>query len=151
MEMTEQRRSDRKRNQTDFLGATEAVAKDAGKTKESQLSACRAREAAIASAYEPLVGLVQLGEAGGGEGSALETALAQYDSSRSLRRRLAGVNSITSRCAARQGTEEKPVSDQYVDPFVIVDAEGKPVRALAIKWRDYPPASVCVSGHSWAG
>ncbi len=69
MQMTEPLRSDRKRNQTDFLGATEAVAKDAGKTKESQLSACRAREAAIASAYEPLVGLVQLGEAGGGEGS----------------------------------------------------------------------------------
>jgi hypothetical protein len=59
------RRSDRKRTQTQFLGATEAPR---SQTKESQLSACRAREAAVASAYEPLGGLVQLGEVGGGEG-----------------------------------------------------------------------------------
>jgi hypothetical protein len=33
------------------------------------LSVRRAREVAVAAAYEPLGGLVQLGEAGGGEGS----------------------------------------------------------------------------------
>jgi hypothetical protein len=61
------RRSDRKRTQTQFLEATETRG-GAGRTTESALSARRARAAAIASAYEPLGGLVQLGEAGGGEG-----------------------------------------------------------------------------------
>jgi hypothetical protein len=50
---------------TDFLGGTEA---GRDKTKQSQLSARLAREAAIASAYEPLVGLKQLGEVEGGGG-----------------------------------------------------------------------------------
>jgi hypothetical protein len=67
--MSEPRRSERKRTQTDFLGATESVAKAAGRTQAVQGIASRAREAAIASAYEPLGGLVQLGAAGGGEGS----------------------------------------------------------------------------------
>jgi hypothetical protein len=67
--MSDLLRSDRKRNQTDFLGATETVAKDTGKTRAGQGRARRARATAIAAAYEPLGGLVQLGEAGGGEGS----------------------------------------------------------------------------------
>ncbi len=69
MEMTKPRRSDRKRNQTDFLGATETVAQDAGRTQAVRGIARRARAAAIAAAYEPLGGLVQLGEVEGGEGS----------------------------------------------------------------------------------
>ncbi len=64
--MSELRRSDRKRRQTDFLEGTETGRRQ---TKESALSARRARAAAIAAAYEPLVGLVQLGEVEGGEGS----------------------------------------------------------------------------------
>ncbi len=63
------RRSDRKRTQTQFQGATETVARDAGRTRAVQGKARKAREAAVASAYEPLVGLKQLGEVGGGEGS----------------------------------------------------------------------------------
>jgi hypothetical protein len=63
------RRSERKRTQTQFQGATETVANNAGRTRAVQEIASRARAAAIAAAYEPLVGLVQLGEAGGGEGS----------------------------------------------------------------------------------
>jgi hypothetical protein len=66
--MSDLRRSERKRTQTQFLGATETVARDAGRTQAVQGIARRARAAAIAAAYEPLVGLVQLGEAGGGEG-----------------------------------------------------------------------------------
>jgi hypothetical protein len=70
--MSEPRRTDRKRTQTQFTGATEVKGKGGG-TKESALSACRAPEAAIASAYEPLVGLKQLGAV---EGTALHcTAL----------------------------------------------------------------------------
>jgi hypothetical protein len=67
--MSDLRRSERKRTQTQFQAATE-VRKKGGplRTKQSQLSAWRAREAAIASAYEPLVGLKQLGAVGGGEG-----------------------------------------------------------------------------------
>ncbi len=68
IEMAEPRRSDRKRNQTDFLGAGETLGRS-GRTKESELSACRAHEAAVANAYERLAGLKQLGEAWGGEGS----------------------------------------------------------------------------------
>jgi hypothetical protein len=68
MEMTEPRRSDRKRTATDFLGATETVARDAGRTRAVQAVAREAREAAVASAYQPLGGLVQLGAVGGGEG-----------------------------------------------------------------------------------
>jgi hypothetical protein len=56
------RRSQRKRTQTDFVGATEVE-----RTGRDQLSERRAREAAVASAYEPLVGLKRLG-GGGGEG-----------------------------------------------------------------------------------
>jgi hypothetical protein len=55
------RRSGRKRTQTQFEAATETVARDAGKTQAVQGRARRARAAAIAAAYEPLVGLVQLG------------------------------------------------------------------------------------------
>jgi hypothetical protein len=66
--MAELRRSERKRTQTQFEAATETVARDAGKTRAVQGRARRAREAAVASAYEPLVGLKQLGAAGGGEG-----------------------------------------------------------------------------------
>jgi hypothetical protein len=44
------------------------VHKKGGGTKESQLAASRAREAAVSSAYKPLVGLKQLGAVGGGEG-----------------------------------------------------------------------------------
>jgi hypothetical protein len=58
------RRSERKRNQTDFLGATETL-RDA---RRERPATSRARAAAIAAAYEPLGGLQQLGEAGGGEG-----------------------------------------------------------------------------------
>jgi hypothetical protein len=65
MEMTEQRRSERKRNQTDFLGATETR----GGTDRDRRSERRAHEAAVAAAYEPLVGLKQLGEVEGGEGN----------------------------------------------------------------------------------
>jgi hypothetical protein len=60
--MSELRWSDRKRTQTQSFMATEALG---GKTKESQLSARRAREAAVASAYDGLVGLVQLRGGGG--------------------------------------------------------------------------------------
>ncbi len=63
--MSELRRSDRKRTQTQFFEATETLGR---KTKESQLSACRAHAAAVASAYYPLGGLVQLGEVEGAEG-----------------------------------------------------------------------------------
>jgi hypothetical protein len=65
------RRSERKRTQTDFLGATETLrdGKEPGRRAAAQAKASRARAAAIAAAYEPLGGLVQLGEAGGGEGS----------------------------------------------------------------------------------
>ena len=63
------RRSERKRTQTQFQAATEPVARDAGRTQAVQGRAGRARAAAIASAYEPLVGLKQLGAVGGGEGS----------------------------------------------------------------------------------
>jgi hypothetical protein len=55
------RRSDRKRTQPQFTGATETL----GRQVRDQPAERRAREAAIASAYEPLVGLVQLGEVGG--------------------------------------------------------------------------------------
>jgi hypothetical protein len=68
MEMTKPRRSERKRTQTQFQGATETVANNAGRTQAVEGRARRARAAAIAAAYEPLGGLVQLGEAGGGEG-----------------------------------------------------------------------------------
>jgi hypothetical protein len=61
------RTSDRKRSQTQFQGATETH--KAHKSAEAQAKASRARAAAIAAAYETLGGLVQLGEAGGGEGS----------------------------------------------------------------------------------
>ncbi len=61
--MSEPRRSDRKRTQTQFQGGTEAP-----RTGRDRLSEALARAAAIASAYEPLVGLVQLGAVGGGEG-----------------------------------------------------------------------------------
>jgi hypothetical protein len=64
--MSDLRSSDRKRNQTDFLGATE-TGRDL--SAQAQAQARRARAAAIAAASEPLGGLVQLGEAGGGEGS----------------------------------------------------------------------------------
>ncbi len=57
------RRSDRKRTQTEFLGATEA---GRDRDKESVLAARRAHDAAVASAYEPMGGLKQLGEVGGG-------------------------------------------------------------------------------------
>jgi hypothetical protein len=67
--MSDLRRSERKRTQTQFEAATETVANSSGRTKAVQGRARRARAAAIAAAYEPLVGLVQLGEAGGGEGS----------------------------------------------------------------------------------
>jgi hypothetical protein len=63
--MSELRRSDRKRRQTDFLEGTEA---GRDKTTERALSARLAHEAAVESAYEPLVGLKQLGAMGGGEG-----------------------------------------------------------------------------------
>jgi hypothetical protein len=66
MDRAKPRRTDRKRSQTDFLGATEAPR---SQTKQSQLSARRAREAAIDSAYEPICALKQLGEVEGGEGS----------------------------------------------------------------------------------
>ncbi len=62
---SEPRRSQRKRNQTDFLGGTEAPRKS---VTEAKREARRAHEAAIASAYDRLVGLVQLGEAGGAGG-----------------------------------------------------------------------------------
>jgi hypothetical protein len=66
--MSEPRRSDRKRTQTHFQGATEVSGRGGG-TKDGKATARRARAAAVASAYEPLGGLKQLGEAGGGEGS----------------------------------------------------------------------------------
>jgi hypothetical protein len=72
------RRSGRKRTQTQFEAATETVAKDAGRTRAVQGIARRARAAAIAAAYEPLGGLVQLGEAGGGERLGGRVALAQW-------------------------------------------------------------------------
>jgi hypothetical protein len=59
--MSEPRRSDIKRNQTQFLGGTE----EQGAQRTSQESH-EAREAAVANAYEPLGGLKQLGEVGGG-------------------------------------------------------------------------------------
>jgi hypothetical protein len=62
-DMSEPRSSDRKRTPTDFLGATEAPR---SQTKAEQDKARRAHEAAVANAYGPLVGLKQLGEAGGG-------------------------------------------------------------------------------------
>jgi hypothetical protein len=58
------RRSDRKRTQTQFLWATETL----GGAGRDHAAERRAREAAVASAYEPLVGLKQLGAAGGGKG-----------------------------------------------------------------------------------
>ncbi len=58
----EQRRSERKRTQTDFLGATETLR--GGRRGTAGTS----RAAAIAAAYEPLAGLKQLGEVEGGEG-----------------------------------------------------------------------------------
>jgi hypothetical protein len=57
-------RSERKRTQTQFLGGTEV----SGRAGRDQPAERRARAAAIASAYEPLGGLVQLGAVGGGEG-----------------------------------------------------------------------------------
>jgi hypothetical protein len=60
IEMIELRRSDRKRNQTDFLGATETL-RDG---RRGTAGTSRARAAAIAAAYEPLAGLVQLGAVG---------------------------------------------------------------------------------------
>ncbi len=65
VEMSDLRRSERKRTQTQFEAATETVANSSGRTKAVQGIASRARAAAVASAYEPLGGLVQLG---GGEG-----------------------------------------------------------------------------------
>jgi hypothetical protein len=62
-DMSELRRSDRKRTATDFLGLAQAPPKS--QAAEVSQPARRAREAALASAYEPLVGLVQLCEVGG--------------------------------------------------------------------------------------
>jgi hypothetical protein len=61
------RRSERKRNQTDFLEATETRrdARRSGRGDEAQAKASRAHEAAVGNAYEPLGGLVQLGAVGG--------------------------------------------------------------------------------------
>jgi hypothetical protein len=61
------RRSERKRTQTDFLGATETLrdARRSGRRDEAQAKASRAHEAAVGNAYEPLGGLVQLGAVGG--------------------------------------------------------------------------------------
>jgi hypothetical protein len=56
--MSEERRSDRKPTQTDFLGLTQTPPK--GQAKAISEPARRARKAAVASAYEPLVGLKQL-------------------------------------------------------------------------------------------
>jgi hypothetical protein len=64
--MSDLRRSDRKRTQTQFTQATQALQV---RTQESERAASRRREAAVASAYGGLVGLKQLGAAGGGEGS----------------------------------------------------------------------------------
>jgi hypothetical protein len=58
------RRSDRKRTQTQFLEAKKTRG-GAGRTTESVLAARRAHDAAVASAYEPMGGLKQLGEVGG--------------------------------------------------------------------------------------
>jgi hypothetical protein len=65
------RRSERKRTATDFLGAAETRrdARGGGRSAAAQAKASRARAAAVGNAYEPLVGLVQLGEVEGGEGS----------------------------------------------------------------------------------
>jgi hypothetical protein len=57
----EQRRSERKRTQTEFFAATETL----GGTDRDPRSERRAREAAVASAYEPLRGLKQLRGGGG--------------------------------------------------------------------------------------
>jgi hypothetical protein len=62
-DMSEPRRSDRKRTQTQFQGATETLG--GGRDQRSER---RARAATVAKAYEPLGGLVQLGEAGGDGG-----------------------------------------------------------------------------------
>jgi hypothetical protein len=64
------RMSERKRTQTQFLEVS-------GRTDTDQLSERRARDAAVASAYVPLGGLVQLGEVGGGEGRAWEAPAAR--------------------------------------------------------------------------
>jgi hypothetical protein len=70
LDMSEgQRRSDRKRTQNPFHQPEEAPRKNY--TKENQQQAARAHEAAVAAAYEPLRGLKQLSEAGGGEGARL--------------------------------------------------------------------------------
>jgi hypothetical protein len=66
LDMAELRRSERKRSQTQFFEATETR----GGTDRDRLSGALAREAAVASAYEPLVGLVQLGAARGASGLA---------------------------------------------------------------------------------
>jgi hypothetical protein len=52
--MSDLRRSGRKRTQTQFEAATETVAKEAGRTQAVQGIARRAREAAVADAFEPL-------------------------------------------------------------------------------------------------
>jgi hypothetical protein len=66
-DMSEPRRSDRKRAATDFLGAKSSEALQSS-SKEAKEAARLADEAAVASAYDRLVGLVQLGQAGGGGG-----------------------------------------------------------------------------------
>jgi hypothetical protein len=66
--MSEVRRSERKRTQTQFQGATADVARSAGRTQAEQGIVRAARGAAVASAYDRLVGPVQLSAAGGGEG-----------------------------------------------------------------------------------
>ncbi len=68
MEMSDLRRSGRKRTQTQFEAATETVARNAGRTQAVQGRASRARAAAVANAYVPLGGLVQLGEVGADNG-----------------------------------------------------------------------------------
>jgi hypothetical protein len=65
LEMSDPRRSDRKRTQTQLTGATETERRPGGGTREERNQASRAREAAVASAYGPLDGVVQLGEVGG--------------------------------------------------------------------------------------
>jgi hypothetical protein len=49
-----------------FSSATEAELRGGGGTRAERNQASRARAAAVAAAYEPLVGLKQLGGAGGG-------------------------------------------------------------------------------------
>jgi hypothetical protein len=104
--MSELRRSDRKRTQTQFQGATEGHRRQ---TLENQLSSRRAHEAAVASAYEPLGGLVQLSAAGSGGGRVwvarkippLWTALRRLPPTASASCSLFSSTETPIRCAAR--------------------------------------------------